>query len=180
VRSRSPISYRPALYGDNEPLSDHTDPAHTLGTFQSAVPTTPRVGDQERPWSVTLPEDDEEKSSRRESPSQDPSQYPLPESTFMSPINPSAEDIPPPPPPKIPLDPPPSSTLPAQPNGSASPVPEPAAHHGDSPAPAESSTPGSAAPAMGSRRIADETVEPVELPARVPGDDSSEEIVMSS
>jgi hypothetical protein len=196
VRSRSPISYSPAMYQDSEPLSDQTDPASTLGTFQSAVPETPRVGDQETPWNITLPDEDEQKPSPGESPSQDPSQYPLPDSTLMSPINPSAENLPPPPPPKIPLDSPSSSTLPAPPSSSATPAPGPASQHSASPAPVVPPTPApvvpptpdpvvspateSVLPTANYRQSADGPVHAVELPARVPGDESSEEIVMSS
>jgi hypothetical protein len=180
IRSRSPISYSPAIYQDEEPLSDQTDPASKLGTFQSAVPSTPRVGDQETPWNITLPEEDEQKPSPGESPSQDPSQYPLPDSALMSPINPSAENLPPPPPPKIPLDSPPSSTLPAHPSSSATPVPGPASPHSASPAPVVSPATELVLPTANNRQSADGPVHAVELPARVPGDESSEEIVMSS
>ncbi|KAL2008965.1 hypothetical protein VTN00DRAFT_7159 [Thermoascus crustaceus] len=61
IRSRSPRSHPPNLVEQNIPSSDYSDPAYGLGTFHT-VPQTTRIGDQERPWNITLPEDPEEKS----------------------------------------------------------------------------------------------------------------------
>lgn len=57
MRSRSPRPHPPRPQEYIEPPDDPDDPASNLGTFSSVVPATPRVGDQERPWNITLPDD---------------------------------------------------------------------------------------------------------------------------
>ncbi|KAM5446915.1 hypothetical protein MaudCBS49596_006315 [Microsporum audouinii] len=59
-RSRSPLSRPPDNTDSSSLFSDTHDPAQRLGTFHSSVPHTPRVGDQETPWTITLPQDEQE------------------------------------------------------------------------------------------------------------------------
>lgn len=56
-RSRSPRAgpHSPSL--DDAPDSAYHDPAYTLGTFRNQNNSTPRLGDQEKPWSLSIPED---------------------------------------------------------------------------------------------------------------------------
>ncbi|KAL2000645.1 hypothetical protein VTN02DRAFT_2798 [Thermoascus thermophilus] len=61
VRLPSPRSQPPNLAEQTIPSSDHSDPAYRLGTFHT-VPQTTRIGDQEKPWSISLPGDAEEMS----------------------------------------------------------------------------------------------------------------------
>lgn len=154
MRSRSPRTFLERRKEQNAPTTDYSDPAHRLGKF-NAVPETPRIGDQERPWSITLPENpDEGISSRR------------PSYQVLQRARQAADDDDPRSRPPVP-----EKDLPA---GSGAP---------------RSQAQGSSqtqSPATGSSRlphryegpVIDKTVTPVELP--VPGDDSSEEIVMSS
>ena len=57
LRSRSPTRFPPRPDERNIPISDSSNPVHGLGMFR-AQPTTCRSGDQERPWSITIPGDD--------------------------------------------------------------------------------------------------------------------------
>ncbi|KAL3464304.1 hypothetical protein BJX64DRAFT_254669 [Aspergillus heterothallicus] len=58
-RSRSPKAFAPRPEERNLPKHDPTDPAFRLGTFRSSNPRTSRVGDQELPWKITIPGEDE-------------------------------------------------------------------------------------------------------------------------
>ena len=57
-RSRSPRAgpHSPSL--DETPDSIFNDPAHVLGTFRGQNNSTPRLGDQEKPWSLSIPEEE--------------------------------------------------------------------------------------------------------------------------
>ncbi|RJE22794.1 hypothetical protein PHISCL_04852 [Aspergillus sclerotialis] len=57
LRSRSPTRFPPRPNEKNIPISDPSNPVHGLGIFKTQ-PTTCRSGDQERPWSITIPGDD--------------------------------------------------------------------------------------------------------------------------
>ncbi|GAD92391.1 predicted protein [Paecilomyces variotii No. 5] len=60
LRSRSPISHSPQPdIISSASFIDYSDPAINLGTFQT-VPNTERVGDQEKPWNITLPGETQE------------------------------------------------------------------------------------------------------------------------
>ncbi|KAK2781523.1 hypothetical protein FQN53_000539 [Emmonsiellopsis sp. PD_33] len=183
LNSRIPSASPPPQNSNMPPATNTDDPAYNLGTFRSSVPNTPRVGDQERPWNISLPGEDQDKtgSNGRRTMSQasdiDPTRYPLPDSANMSPANPSAANTPPPPPPKLPLDSPePPATSPAA-------VPAPPSH--SSPAvngvPQPSTLP-EVVPDTSPETVpsAAKQTEPAELPVPFPGDDSSEEIIMSS
>ncbi|GES57648.1 hypothetical protein ATEIFO6365_0001093700 [Aspergillus terreus] len=64
LRSRSPKTFAPRPEERHIPSTDITDPAHNLGTFRSSNPRTSRIGDQESPWKLTLPgEDDDDTES---------------------------------------------------------------------------------------------------------------------
>lgn len=111
LRSRSPLQMSPAPQERESPINED-DPASNLGGFHTSTPNTPRVGDQETPWNVTLPRNGggQEKPlpkipTSTTSPDS-PSGYPLPASNVISPVNPAASDIPPPSPPKGPPPPP--------------------------------------------------------------------------
>lgn len=56
-RSRSPLSRPPDTADSPSLASDAQNPAQRLGTFHTSVPHTPRVGDQETPWTIALPQD---------------------------------------------------------------------------------------------------------------------------
>ncbi|KAL3493765.1 hypothetical protein BJX62DRAFT_66199 [Aspergillus germanicus] len=58
-RSRSPKAFAPRPEERNLPKHDPTDPAFRLGAFRSSNPRTSRVGDQELPWKITIPGEDE-------------------------------------------------------------------------------------------------------------------------
>lgn len=108
MRSRSPRAHPPRPQEYIDPTDGPNDPASNLGTFYSVVPATPRVGDQERPWNITLPDDG------RRSVDQRPLSY-IPEklnnrarrqeqtrppSVGKPSVNSPVEDFPPTPPPK--------------------------------------------------------------------------------
>ncbi|CEL08073.1 hypothetical protein ASPCAL11226 [Aspergillus calidoustus] len=59
LRSRSPKAFAPRPEERNLPKHDPTDPAFRLGAFRSSNPRTSRVGDQELPWKITIPGEDE-------------------------------------------------------------------------------------------------------------------------
>lgn len=181
-RSRSPRA-RPRSPNGYPEDQDDADPAHNLGTFRSQN-STPRLGDQEKPWSLSIPEEREEgkqgqhiglHNNRRQSiprpegDQNDPSRYPPPDSAadIMSPVDPAAAHMAPPPPPKIPLSHASSNhSKPSHPSGRQVPLPSGEENpHADVQSQEE----------YGARVKA---TSPVELP--VPGDDESEEIVMSS
>lgn len=54
LRSRSPKAFAPRPQERVIPRTDPNDPAYHLGTFRSN-PRTSRIGDQERPWKLTIP-----------------------------------------------------------------------------------------------------------------------------
>ncbi|KAL1954878.1 hypothetical protein VTO42DRAFT_467 [Malbranchea cinnamomea] len=193
LRSRSPLQHPPDRQEGQMSTQNTSDPASTLGTFYTSSPKVDRVGDQEKPWTLSLPKGDSDGQGssqdriREESgpPSTtsliSASQYPLPESGVASPVNLKAADMPPPP-------------LPGSPFG-ATPVPAPAAPGAASHVPPALSTPpvgGNIAPTTSAQptqeqytpaeqqrqHVREIVTEPVELPAT--SDDSSEEIVMSS
>ncbi|PGH05862.1 hypothetical protein AJ79_06704 [Helicocarpus griseus UAMH5409] len=173
-----------------------------------ATASTARVSDQGPPNGMT--------PSRQLDPIQpikpldmDPAQYPLPDSTVISPASsPQPDNIPPPPPPKIPLDaaengsPAVPANAPAtdpNPPSQASPTPTPATNGSSTPngvvqsppapQPSQYSQPSQPVqtvqpqePSQPEPPLAGSVkqTEPVELPVPIPGDDSSEEIVMSS
>ncbi|KAA8645860.1 hypothetical protein EYZ11_006567 [Aspergillus tanneri] len=60
LRSRSPKAFAPRPHERHIPSTNPHDPAVHLGTFRSN-PRTSRIGDQERPWKLTIPgaEDDD-------------------------------------------------------------------------------------------------------------------------
>ncbi|KAF9892807.1 hypothetical protein FE257_000396 [Aspergillus nanangensis] len=60
LRSRSPKAFAPRPNEKHIPSTDVTDPAHILGTFRSSNPRLSRIGDQERPWKLSLPGLDDE------------------------------------------------------------------------------------------------------------------------
>ncbi|KAL4991424.1 hypothetical protein BDW68DRAFT_141752 [Aspergillus falconensis] len=60
LRSRSPKAFAPRPEERNLPKHDPTDPAFNLGAFRSSNPRTSRIGDQELPWKITIPGDDDE------------------------------------------------------------------------------------------------------------------------
>ncbi|KAK2810321.1 hypothetical protein FQN50_003052 [Emmonsiellopsis sp. PD_5] len=183
LNSRSPSASPPPQNSNMAPASNTDDPAYNLGAFRSSVPNTPRVGDQERPWNISLPGEDQDKTGSNgprtmsQASDIDPTRYPLPDSATMSPVNPSAANTPPPPPPKLPLD---SPEPPA-----TSPAPVPTAPSHSSPAVngvSQPSTLPEVVPDTSPETVpsAAKQTEPAELPAPFPGDDSSEEIIMSS
>ncbi|KAL1859170.1 hypothetical protein Plec18170_002285 [Paecilomyces lecythidis] len=59
LRSRSPISHSPQPDISSSSFIDYSDPAINLGIFHT-VPNTERVGDQEKPWNITLPGESQE------------------------------------------------------------------------------------------------------------------------
>jgi hypothetical protein len=162
-----------------------------LGTFTTPSPKIERVGDQEKPWNITLPKDNEAQKSDSNRPTDHgmspvAAQYPLPESTVVSPVNPAAANLPLPPLPSQ-LSMPPSG--PQQPNQDNARLIS-TSQAADPPGPEPNHT--TAGPVILQQNVpspeADPSYlnylhranEPVELPAEIPGDDSSEEIVMSS
>lgn len=174
MRSRSPRAHPPRTQEFIDPEDDPNDPATNLGTFYSVVPATPRVGDQERPWNITLPNDGRrsvdqrplsyipQKLNNRARHQEHEQSQPSP--VEESSVNPPAEDAPPLPPPKD------SGHAPApathtrdafRARGPSLVVVPPAGEHRD------------VAPA---RNVGGDC--PVELPAS--GDTSDDEIVMSS
>ncbi|KAL4906762.1 hypothetical protein BDW74DRAFT_176373 [Aspergillus multicolor] len=60
LRSRSPKAFAPRPEERNLPKHDPTDPAINLGAFRTSNIRTSRVGDQELPWKITIPGDDED------------------------------------------------------------------------------------------------------------------------
>ncbi|KAK1140477.1 hypothetical protein N8T08_010321 [Aspergillus melleus] len=54
LRSRSPKAFAPRPQERVIPRADPNDPAYHLGTFRSN-PRTSRIGDQERPWKLSIP-----------------------------------------------------------------------------------------------------------------------------
>ncbi|EFE29614.1 uncharacterized protein ARB_03509 [Trichophyton benhamiae CBS 112371] len=160
-RSRSPLS-RPPDTADSPSLAPDTqDPAQRLGAFHASVPHTSRVGDQETPWTITLPQD--EKHQNPQIPSST-SQYAMSTTTSPGLRHVSSPQ---------PISPPKGSL-----NGSYSyfetrPTP---ASNSNSTVPSGDASNGSRIPEQ-TRLVHVASMEPVELPTN---DDSSEEIVMSS
>ena len=181
LRSRSPLSRPPGSRDEQIPTENTSDPASNLGTFYSASPNVERVGDQEKPWNLTLPkgEDTEADMDRGRPSTASPvvaARFALPDSGAGSPVNPAAALMPPPAPPALPptSNPSPAYTSPSRGTSHSTP------RTGTS-TPAAQQNPPSAAVASADRLRQNArhiVMEPVELP--VPGDDSSEEIVMSS
>ncbi|KKA22949.1 hypothetical protein T310_3000 [Rasamsonia emersonii CBS 393.64] len=167
MRSRSPRTYLGRREEQSSATTDYSDPAHRLGKF-NAVPETPRIGDQERPWSITLPEDPDEGISFRR-----PSYQVLQQRARQAAAD---DDDDPRSRPPVPAKDVPAGGAPrsqAQASGSS----------GQTSSSANGNQLRSDANSRLPRRyeegtVIDKTVTPVELP--VPGDDSSEEIVMSS
>jgi hypothetical protein len=167
------------------------DPAKDLGTFRTHSERSSMRGEQEKPWRLSIPEEDERRNAREvqnnrlprldSDETYSPSKYPLPDSDIMSPINPAAVQVPPPPPPKIPLS-----------QDSLSPPPSSHRRSGSLTAnavkdvPTNSHSPGPPVPLKDDWKL--ETAlkgqekhrSPVELDARPTKDTESEEIVMSS
>lgn len=171
IRSRSPLACRPDSQ-IHTPVENTSDPALNLGTFHTVSPKIDRVGDQEKPWNLSLPKDngtdhDVERRLPTKASPDSAARYPLPDSGVESPVDPAVVRFPP-------------SSKPS----SSSSTPQ-SAHktESSSPAPRQQSVTTASLPHGAS---ADElhknarhiVIEPVELP--VPGDDSSEEIVMYS
>lgn len=106
-RSRSPRAGPRSPSLDEAPESAFNDPAHVLGTFRTQNNSTPRLSDQEKPWSLSIPEEEYDRrrlTDYRQGNHDRPSNHPLPSSAdMMSPVNPAATGIAPPPPPKVPL-----------------------------------------------------------------------------
>ncbi|EZF70335.1 hypothetical protein H105_07392 [Trichophyton soudanense CBS 452.61] len=160
-RSRSPLSRPPDTAASPSLAPDTQDLTQRLGTFHTSVPHTPRVGDQETPWTITLPQD--EKHQNPQIPS-GTSQYVM--STTASP---GLRHVSSP----QPISPPKGSI-----NGSYSyfetrPTP---ASNSNSTVPSGVASNGARIPEQ-TRLVHVASMEPVELPTN---DDSSEEIVMSS
>ncbi|KJK67729.1 hypothetical protein P875_00109007 [Aspergillus parasiticus SU-1] len=63
IRSRSPKTFAPRPEERHIPSTDTTDPAYHLGIFRQN-PRTSRIGDQERPWKLTIPGESEEDKTR--------------------------------------------------------------------------------------------------------------------
>ncbi|KAL4918587.1 hypothetical protein BDW62DRAFT_63599 [Aspergillus aurantiobrunneus] len=63
LRSRSPKAFAPRPEERDLPKHDPTDPAFNLGAFRLSNPRTSRIGDQELPWKITIPGDDDESTS---------------------------------------------------------------------------------------------------------------------
>lgn len=179
LRSRSPRSAAVRPHERNVSGTDYSDPARNLGKF-NAVPETPRIGDQERPWSITLPEDPNEgRQSRRAS------FQPL--QRFVQATSASDSEQRPVPPPKDNLARPSptvsdigisSSVEPAQRQGQSSRGPN---GHETPSSIRENQTTRSETnqvPDQYKGPVVQKTIAPVELPATA--DDSSEEVVMSS
>ncbi|KAE8355160.1 hypothetical protein BDV28DRAFT_58407 [Aspergillus coremiiformis] len=59
IRSRSPKAFAPRPEERHIPSADISDPAYQLGTFRQN-PRTSRIGDQERPWKLTIPGETED------------------------------------------------------------------------------------------------------------------------
>ncbi|KAK2867852.1 hypothetical protein FQN49_003398, partial [Arthroderma sp. PD_2] len=161
LRSRSPLS-RPPDSCDSPTLPSNThDPAQKLGTFHSSVPHTPRIGDQETPWTITLPQNEQKPHPSGTA------QHAVSNSTGIRHTSHNEASVPlPAPPPKVPLNGPYSylETHPLPGRDSTPTVPPGGASN------------GTQVPAQ-TRLVHVASMEPVELPAN---DDSSEEIVMSS
>lgn len=90
---------------------------NSLSTTATSVPTinlTPSIShsNQQHPLTFNFPPNTQDRLAHNSSPSKqsdisqpvDASQYPLPESRVLSPVNSAMTDLPPPPPPKIPLN----------------------------------------------------------------------------
>ncbi|PGH14374.1 hypothetical protein AJ80_05964 [Polytolypa hystricis UAMH7299] len=207
LRSRSPIGHPPVPDGKPVATTDKSNPAYNLGTFRDAAPTSPRIGDQETPWNISLPEGQGRVHSNgqqavvsRRSPSVDLPNFRFPQQSQESHVIPQTIErdtaTPPPPPPKIPLDavaPGAQAQHPARQGHGPHHIPTTPTLHITIPPPQSTSPPipqpvPQSAPQLSVRRatLSDMTDAqrlrqphgPVELP--VPGDDSSEEIVMSS
>ncbi|KAE8379206.1 hypothetical protein BDV26DRAFT_173183 [Aspergillus bertholletiae] len=59
IRSRSPKTFAPRPEEKNISSTDTSDPAYRLGIFRQN-PRTSRIGDQERPWKLTIPGETDE------------------------------------------------------------------------------------------------------------------------
>ncbi|KAE8415107.1 hypothetical protein BDV36DRAFT_263618 [Aspergillus pseudocaelatus] len=59
IRSRSPKTFAPRPEERQIPSTDTSDPAYHLGIFRQN-PRTSRIGDQERPWKLTIPGESDE------------------------------------------------------------------------------------------------------------------------
>ncbi|EGE02717.1 hypothetical protein TEQG_08613 [Trichophyton equinum CBS 127.97] len=161
-RSRSPLSRPPDTADSPSLASDTQNPAQRLGTFHTSVPHTLRVGDQETPWTIALPQD--EKHQNPQIPSSISPQY-----TMSTTTSPGSRHVSSP----QPISPPKGSL-----NGSYS-------YFETRPTPASTSNSTVlSGDASNDTRVPEQTrlvhvasMEPVELPTN---DDSSEEIVMSS
>ncbi|KAL1968154.1 hypothetical protein VTN77DRAFT_2285 [Rasamsonia byssochlamydoides] len=166
MRSRSPRPY-PSREEQKIPGTDYSDPAHRLGKF-NAVPETPRIGDQERPWSISLPEDPDEGRASRP-----PSLQPLQRAAAAGNGNllsrPADRDA------AMSADPQSHVQQLQQSQGSSTHEPPSSTHENQ---PTTNDTPNRLPRRYEEGPVIEKTSSPVELPATA--DDSSEEIVMSS
>ncbi|EFR02819.1 hypothetical protein MGYG_05819 [Nannizzia gypsea CBS 118893] len=161
-RSRSPLSRPPDIADSPSLASDTQDPAQKLGTFHASVPHTPRVGDQETPWTITLPQDEQHQNPQLQSGT---SQRPISRAA-----SPGLRHVSCPQPTS-----PPKGFL----NGSYSyfeTLPTPGSNSASATGPSGGVSNTSRPPEQ-TRLVHVASMEPVELPTN---DDSSEEIVMSS
>ena len=197
-RSRSPKAHPPKPEEQSIPTTNYADPAYRLGAFPS-VPVTPRLGDQERPWRITLPDDPPERSQaplpappppqkeqsprreshHREAHSQTPASFqPAAQSVSPGQLSPSLPDS------RLPdarslASPKASPGRPKFVMVDEEPTSAPQADGGhDSAADARSSALGLQNPRYRDEIVTNLNVEPIELP--VCNDDSSDEIIMSS
>ncbi|KAL4897580.1 hypothetical protein BDV59DRAFT_197863 [Aspergillus ambiguus] len=169
LRSRSPKTFAPRPEERHIPSTDITDPAHILGTFRSSNPRTSRIGDQESPWKLTLPDEDDDPDSgtlatwRRHTTNGAPLVAPAVAGDRLPTYEEDAENHPPPPPAMMPVVDEKRASA-SQTSGDGGHQPQPSRYEH---------------PTRGQGRSVNASESPVELPVRA-DDDSSDEITMSS